>query len=160
VKYIVAYDTTNGDILRLTIRSAKDSVIVSENGTLNNSTLTGPGFALAELHHVITVVLEGRTMRSPISEIVSGTEVLLGRLIDTGGENKAVTYEVNGSVDDDDFTPQNKADEIASVKTEVGHDNVDALVVSTQAMLGMGQHYVDLADGNKIKSKLEQITYQ
>lgn len=160
MKYLITYDTTNGDILGVDLRGTKETALVEGAGTLNNNVLLGDGFSSAAGCRVVTINLGERKMRAGIESIDSNTQLTLSRSVDTGGAAVAVTYKLCGYEAEVSHSTEEANDAVAAKKIEVGHQNVAALRVTTGLMLAAHTHFVDISDSNKIKDKSEQIVYE
>jgi len=157
-RYLVVYDTTTGGILRASPRPNTFTTVVSGNGTLDGDSLVGTSFSGVATGDMVVMRTSSREVRCGVAEVVSGTELRLGRVFpdqDAGG----VSFTVKRVGDPVSATNEEKATAINEVKVEVGHQNVDALKVKTRQSISASSYYVDLGDGNKVK-KVEEVAYE
>ena len=125
-KYIVLYDTVTGSIISTEGNPPSDDVLASGSGTVTDEKMTGVDLDGNAQGDVGWVRLGGsKTMM--ISEWVDNTE--LAFTLKDRFHQGAQDYELMKEGSSVQFTSQQKADKIAAMKTQVGHDNVDALLV-------------------------------
>jgi hypothetical protein len=157
-KQIVVFDTTNGDILRVYNAPPEWATVCSGDGRVDGQSLFGYGFSSIDPSDIntVSVILDGRTMRCGLKEVVSDTELTFARTPIYGD----VTYNIMKRNNPMAISDTDKIREINNIKAEIKHANVDALKISVEQWIGAHSHFVDITDGNKIKRKDERIIYE
>jgi hypothetical protein len=156
MKIMVLYNTTNGAVIEMRQNQFSRTVLSSGMGLLTDRHLTGlalGGYAQGDVDWV-QFTKGGVTMRRSIKSWVDDTHAVL----QSGAKNLegSVSYELMADGAAVQFTAQEKADAIDEVKSQEGHDNVDAVLITTDQRIVPNEWYVDTADSNKLKPLLQQ----
>ncbi len=127
-KHIILYNTVSGRIIRVEGNPSPKEVLASGSGTVSDEKMTGVSLGGNAREDVEWVRLSGSKVMM-IAEWASDTEISFAfsdRFFQ--GEQDYELMKAGSAVQ---FSAQEKADRIASTKAEVGHDDIDALLVTT-----------------------------
>jgi hypothetical protein len=161
MKYLVAYNTLDGSILDMKIKSKESFVVCEGTGIMDAGVVTGSNLAGVDESKIVQFFVESdfSSRRHGYSRFTR----ISPNAIDTGHASYhptpiQVRFKGIGLQPATPFTPEERDAFKAAVIASVGHSNVGVIKIKTDRQIGAETHEVNLATG-KIQ-RADRIEYE